>query len=233
MPKITTNKKKLFSIKSSLLVRPVSILIVLILVAVFGSRVSISRIQKVQNNLNTAEADTISLRQKQDILREVQSQVGVYTDPVFAMLPDKNPALIVVSQLKGLAEENQVVLSNISVGSASRSKLGPMRVEISFVLNGSELSVTNFLTSVDGNISPYTKIQQVRISYLPGAARAEASIITFFNEFPQTLPAITDPIKNLNESDLDLISRIRTLRLPTFTVITASAPVVNDNPFAF
>lgn len=215
-----------------ILVVPFILIAVLVLLFIFVAKIGISRVNSQREKLAVAQRNETVLKQKQEVLREVQGEVLSLADLSASAVPSKNPALVVISQLKNLASSKSVILSNLQVGSRGGSEKGMSRVEIGFDVEGDFSSVLDFLEETN-KFAPVSQIEKIKVSQAGGAIRASTTLISFWAPFPQKLPPLTEATKDLSAEELDLIRSLSELTPPAFLEITPSVPSARTDPFAF
>src|SRR5947209_4536001 len=90
----------------------VIVIILFIIVGNFG----ISKISDLQSQITQAQNDQNVLKGKLNLLQNVSAEVAAGSDISIAALPDANPSLVVVSQLRILASQNGLIITGIKTG---------------------------------------------------------------------------------------------------------------------
>lgn len=211
---------------------PIILITVLIILSVLVVKIGISKVNSQREKLAAAQRNETIFKQKQEVLQEIQGEVLSLADLSASAVPNKNPALAVISQLKNLASSRSVELSNLQVGSKGGAEEGMSRVEIGFDVEGDFSSVLDFLQDTS-KIAPISQIEKIKISQAVGATRASTTLVSFWAPFPEKLPPLTEPAKDLSAEELGLIRRLSELTPPTFLEMTPSAPSARADPFAF
>ena len=214
------------------MVVPIVLITVLIILSILVAKIGISKVNSQREKLTVAQTDEVIFKQKQEILQEVQGEVLSLADLSASAVPNKNPALAVISQLKNLASSKSVVLSNLQVGSKSGIGKEISKVDISFDVDGDFSSVLDFLQDTS-KIAPISQIEKIEINQAAGATRASTAMVSFWAPFPKKLPPLTEPAKDLSAEELSLIRSLSELTPPAFLEITPLAPSERGDPFAF
>ena len=229
---IKKSGKSLLPPNIEVMVVPIILITVLIILSFFAAKIGISRANSQRGKLAAAQRNETIFKQKQEVLQEVQGEVLSLADLSTSAVPNKNPALAVISQLKILASSRSVVLSNLQVGSKSGTEKGMSRVDIGFDVDGDFSSVLDFLQDTS-KIAPISQIEKIEINQTVGVTRANTTLVSFWAPFPKKLPPLTEPAKDLSAEELSLISSLSELTPPVFLEITPSTPSVRADPFAF
>ncbi len=208
---------------------PTITILVLIVLTILVVKIGLPLITKQNSALSTASANEQILTQKEGLLRDVSATVTKDAESITLALPEKNPALVTISQIKSLATSKGVLIKNLKVGSGAEEQ-NFSRVEVAFDADGSLANVMDFLNSIK-TISPISVVEKVKISQSGGILSATTSLRGFWASFPATLPAITDPVTNLSDDEKNLIVKLSDLTPPAFSSVAPGEPSTRDNPF--
>lgn len=222
-------KKDIIPASIRIILTPSLILLALIFLVVAMVKIGLPQIGKQSQALSNAEKNERILAQKEATLRDISGTVLSQAESASVALPEKNPALITLSQLRLLAGNSGVILKNIKVGTGAE-EASLFNVGISFDAEGPLSSVLDFLGSVK-NISPITSVQRVKMTQIGSLLNAETSLKGYWSPFPKSLPALTEPITSLTSSDKDTLDKILALTPPTFSEVAPGEPTLRENPF--
>lgn len=222
-------KKSLIPPNIQILIYPSLILTALAILSFVVINFGLAQISKQSQAVSEAKINEKILAEKEATLTEVSATVAKEAASVSLALPEENPALAILSQLKLLALSKTIVLSNIKVGVGSQEE-NLLRVNISFNANGQDINVLDFLSSIK-NISPITTIEKIKMSQVSGVLSADTNVRGYWSLLPKTLPKVTEPVTNLSEPERNLLEKVMALTPPSFTQVTPSAPSIRDNPF--
>jgi len=232
MVSIRRSGKSLLPPNMEVMAVPLVLLIVLLFLFIFAAKIGLSRLNSQKQKLAVTRREELVFRQKQEILQEVQEEVLSLADLSATAVPDKNPALAVISQLRNFASSKGVILSNLQVASRGKVGKGLSRVEVGFEAEGDFSAVINFLEEI-GKTAPISRVEGVEINQSAGTTRATVSLASFWAPFPEKLPPLTEPVKDLSAEELDLVRSLSELTPPLFLEITPSVPSARTDPFAF
>lgn len=229
---IRKSGKSLLPPNVEVMVVPIILITVLIILSILAAKIGISKVNSQREKLAAAQRNETIFKQKQEILQEVQGEVLSLADLSTSAVPNKNPVLAVISQLKILASSRSVVLSNLQAGSKSGTEKGMSKVDIGFDVDGDFSSVLGFLQDTN-KIAPISQIEKIEINQTVGVTRASTTLVSFWAPFPKKLPPLTEPAKDLSAEELSLIRSLSELTPPAFLEIIPSAPSARADPFAF
>jgi len=208
---------------------PVILLVVLGILSGLAVRIGFSRIGAQRDEIAAARQDENTLSQKENVLSSVQGTVPTYVNTVAASLPEKNPALSMISQLRALAVTSGLLLDNIKVGSAVPTE-GLFYVDITFALEGTPPQVVSYLNSIK-NLAPISTVEKAKVNQSALGTRADVTVRVYYSAFPQKLPSLTEPVKELTEDERTALTRLSALSLPAFTDLQAQPAGLRENPF--
>ena len=245
MALITTERSVNLSPNLRILLVPVAGVIVLVMLSFFVMREMVNRISLTRLKVNRSLKDVKVLQQKQIFLQEVTDQTQVQSEAATLALPERNPALLAMAQLRNLAERHFVSLENVAAGGEEKSGGEVATVVISFDAIGRLDRVLDFLASIQKS-APLARLDNVKIAQ----QSQETSIVTanlkaFWAPFPQQIPAITEPVKQLTQEEEEVLSQLMQLMLPPFFAAgqlpttpslpgaQPQVPSIRTNPFTF
>lgn len=208
----------------------VPLIIVIILFLTVGN-FGISKIQDIRAQITEGNNTVATLTQKLNILQTLSATATQGSAVAIAAVPDTNPSLIVISQLKSLAAAQGVAISGVKSGSGPMNPSGLGEVDITFTLDGPRGNVFAVLAST-ATVSPILVLDKVKISESAGAVRADATVKSFWAALPKAIPAVTQPVTDLTESERKIITSLQALTQPVFTEVAPSeVSGVNTAPF--
>ncbi len=208
------------------------LLLTMVVLATIVFKVGIARIGTQRAELQKATKNETILAQKQQVLQTLENSILSYADTVIIAMPDKNPSLIALSQIKILAERNTVSLGNIKIGSRVKDKSGTFKTTILFEVEGTLFQVLDYLISTK-SFAPLSVIDRVDIAQAGGVIRASVSMSVFWVPLPTKLPAISEPVRELSANETNLITELSSLEQPLFSQLLPAAPSARIDPFAY
>lgn len=213
-----------------ILIAVLPLVVVSILIIVVG-KFGLSKISEVRSALTKAQGDRTLLTQKSNTLRTVLSSARDVADVALITLPETNPALAVVSQIKLVASENSVLISGVKSGSEVADKTGLSRSDISFNISGPRVSVLAFIKAIQ-NIAPIIVVDKIKISENGGLVDSSISVKSFWSPLPTKLPSLTTQITDLTPAEKQLITDMGSLRKPVFVIVPPSTGAGKTDPFS-
>lgn len=206
---------------------PLTIVIILFLVV---GNFGISKVLEVRDQIKIAQANEATISQKLNLLQTISGAAATGAISATAALPDSNPSLTVISQLKFIAAQSGVVLSSIKSSVGPLNSAGLTEADISFTADGASFQIFGFLDGT-AQIAPITIVDKVKMVESAGAVRADINVKSFWAPLPKTIPNITQPITDLSANEKLTLTKINALIQPTFVQVTPSQGGVNTTPF--
>lgn len=205
-------------------------LIGVIALFIFAVPFGISQISGVRDKISKASTVQNTLTQKLDLLTNISVSAVSETDALAIALPDSNPALVTLSQIKILASAGGLSTTGVKGGSEVKDKSGLLRVDITFDLRGSRDAIMSFLKGVE-NISPITVVTKLKLNESGGGSLANITVSSFWSPLPTKIPAVTDPERDLTADEKNTIAKVSALNPPIFTEVPASETSGRSDPF--
>ncbi len=205
----------------------VVVIILFIVVGNFG----FGKITEIRDQVAGAQNEQKTLTQKLDVLKNIQTLGAQSSNLVAAVLPDNNPSLSVVSQIKILAGNAGIILSQVKAGSPTVEASGLSAVSITFGANGPRAQVESFINTIS-SFAPISIVNRIKITEsAPGAATANITVKSFWAPFPTKIPPVTSAIVDLTPAEKQTLQNLGSLTQPIFTAIQSS-PGGRSDPFA-
>lgn len=207
-------------------------LIVIIVLFVILGKLAFRKISDIQNQIATAKHDKQVLTEKLDLFKSMAVSGVQDSNEVSASLPDTNPSLSVVSQLKRLALENGLLFNSVKSQSDQQQQDSEIKtVRLSFELFGGDTEIKNFLLTLN-SIAPITVLNGAKITRVESGYSGKIDITAFWADFPKTRPASIEEYQDLTEDERNILSTIRTLRQPQFVNLPSVVEGGKENPFS-
>jgi ribosomal protein L30E len=205
---------------------PLFIAIILFLVV---GKFGFSKVVEVRSKITAAQKIEKTLTEKLNILQALSGDVLLKSGSVTTAVPDTNPSLATISQLKQAAATGGVVITGIKSSVGTLDTGGLNEAIISFSLEGTKSQIFAFLAEL-ANLSPITIADKIKFSELGGVMKADLSVKSYWAAFPKVIPSVTSPITDLTASEKTLLAKVSSLSQPVFIDIAPSTEV-NPNPF--
>lgn len=213
-----------------LVIKSIGPLVVVLFLSLIVGNFGISKVRSLRSQISQAQNNNNILTQKVDLLRNVSGSLSGSPDIATIAVPDSNPSLVVISQLKLIAGENSVVVSNIKTGAETKDKSGLSSVAISFDAEGPREQIIAFLNTLSGS-APIIKVDKLKLTENSGITKAGTTVDAFWADLPKTLPALDNPIADLTSDEKSTLAKITQLNLPIFNQVNAATESAKSNPF--
>jgi len=188
------------------------------------------KISSERAQLEKAKEIEDDLALKQQVLTQLEGEVlGLVGSTVLAV-PEKNAALMIVSQIKLQAQQRLLMVSDLAIGSSLESKKGVKRVQLQFDVEGDIFHIMDFLKSLITS-APLSVLEKVNLANTGDAVRATVALSVYSAPLPETLPPLTEPLKNLTTDETDILNILGQLVSPPFLEVSPQTPTTRANPF--
>lgn len=194
------------------------IILALVLVIPFG----ISQIKTLLNKISQEKMSQDVLAQKLDLLTNVRDNDVYQTNVLAVAIPDSNPALLSLFQMKNLAGRNGLIISDVKGSGETKDKTGLSRTDISFDLSGSRAQIFSFLSEVS-NVSPITVVVKFKMNESGESVLANVTVRSFWASFPTKLPVVDEPENDLTNDEKNLLTKVSSLIQPSFFEVPAES----------
>lgn len=212
-----------------ILALPLAASAILIVLVIIFFQIALSKITSQTEEIAKTKKDENVLSAKLSFLSQAESQIGSQSEALTLYLPDKNPALSLIAQIKNLASPYTLTIENIKVGVENKES-GVSKVDINFDVDGPTSAILNYLKSLKSAM-PITTFSRVKITGATEVVRASVTLSGFWSPLLTTIPAISEPIKELTSEEKSLIDQTTSFSRPPFSKITPTNPLPRGNPF--
>jgi hypothetical protein len=180
---------------------------------------------------NEQELEAV-LQNKITVLKSTPQTVLDKAPSTVIALPDKNPSLAVLSQVKILAEEKSVTISNIKTQSSTEAADGISEGKLSFRLSAPEyIQISEVLKELPSR-APLSSIYSVTMKGQSDADKvAEVSLMVYWSALPKNLPPLTEPLTAFTPEELALLDKLSALRRQDITDLQPDTSAARENPF--
>ena len=212
------------------LVLPSMLLIILVTLTAIVFKNGITRISAQLNNLQDSKKTENILQEKVDVLRRIQGAVLNQADITALAIPEKNPGVLMLSQINQKAESLGLTVVDRKTGSLPKPIADMSSMKLIFALEG-ELPTMVDLAKDIKELAPLSTINVVRINKERGILSMKVDMEVYWGDFPTLLPPLTEPIKTLSQNEEMMVNNLGKLEKPAFIELEASAPQPRENPF--
>lgn len=207
-------------------------LVVSILLIIIVAKFGLGKVSSLRKEISQSSKDRATLIQKLNTLSSLGADLQSNSQLSSYALPDKNPALATLSQLKSLATQNLVSLSKIkSGGGGEGSTKGISTASLTFEVLGPKEGVLTFLESLSG-VAPITRVEKVKFSEQGDQIGGSVTVISYYAPYPTKLPAITATINDLTNEEIKTLTSIVKLTPPQFVSLSPSSTAGKVDPFS-
>lgn len=217
------------------LLKSIGPLLLIIILFVVVAKIGISQIGSINKQLKDAKKTQTLLTTKINTLRSTASISETGSEIALAALPNSNPSINVMSQLKFLSSQYPVIISNIKSSYTEATSKDLTYVSTSFDLSGTSADLLSFINALE-RVAPITLIQKISITSGTDVYDANIVVQTYYAPLPSTIPSVTQPVNDLTAAEKELLNKLSSLVqpvvLPSTVVPTAGGDSsINPNPF--
>jgi hypothetical protein len=205
-------------------------LLIVIILFIFVGNFGVSKVMGLRGQIQSAEALQATLTQKLAILQTLSATAASAAPLALGAVPDTNPALSTISQLKILALQEGIVLSGIRSSSGVSSTNGMNEASIVFSADGTLPKILSFLNDT-AKVAPIMIVDRIAMTESLGIVRAELGVKSYWAELPKTIPSVDSPVTDLTASEKATLTKVSALTQPIFTQAVPSQGGTNPNPF--
>jgi hypothetical protein len=203
-----------------------------VLVFVVILKFGFGKISEVRLKVNDAKKNQTVLTQKLDVLNEVSADILTSSSISSVALPEANPSLSVISQLRRLAVERAINLTNIKTSAEIPDKSGLKRVDVTFDVEGPRVLVLDFFSGIE-KFAPISMVEKVKLNEVGGSTRGSVVVKSFWAELPKKLPSLTEKLNDLTNDERATLGDIAALTQPSFVSVPPSDVSGRSDPFSF
>ncbi|MCH7641469.1 hypothetical protein IID22_04705 [Patescibacteria group bacterium] len=209
---------------------PVFVVVVLLILAFVIGQTGIRQITSKIKELGESRKVENKLEARATVLERVEGVVLGQADVSIIALPEKNPSLLMLTQLSTQAEKHSLTLLGKKTRAGAPAGKGITSGEISFSLKGDLKEIIEFLKDIK-TLAPLSSIDEVSVKLEGGEATVGILLSIYWSSFPTELPPITQPITELKQEEQAILDRISVLQKPEFITLTPSSPSEREDPF--
>lgn len=227
-----SNRKQLKDLQSYLV--PGLVIIASLFLTIFSFNYHWGIVSETRSNISIESKQQVVLEERLSTLRTVQVEVENSSNIVTSALPQNNPAILIISNLKSLASENEVLIEDLRINSAS----GGIWSEdlntaiVSVTVSGNYEGILEFIDKLQ-TISPIVNLSSLSLSQgNSGELSIDVSLYGFYSDLPKELPAIDTPLAGLSDTEKGIISVLKDNLRPTLqSGVFSNEEKGRENPF--
>jgi len=224
--------KKIYSPDIQVLAGPVVLLLLFGFLTIVLVKNGYSRITAQLNELKESSQVEESLEGKLSILKKVSTTFDGSSSSVLVALPEENPGVQLISQMKLYAADNVIPLNRIEMKGLSDVSDTLTKIQIISEFEPVDYkSAISLLRSFQSS-SPISSLDSLKVETMDGGVLiAEAEISVYWSKLPTELPPLTEAVKEFTSDELVFLSEISGLSQPQFTIMPPSSPSQRENLF--
>lgn len=213
---------------------------IFVLVSGVGGLVTLGkRTLSVRSDLQTERKERMVLQERVDELRAFEPKIAnISEQKIILALPPSDPLLVAVSQIRKLAQEQNLFLSDLSVQDQD-TNLGSNEdlksIYVNFAIQGTQEPMLEFFEKLLYSV-PLMDFVTLSVERVNDSLEAQVSARAFWAPYPTSLPLITDPIQPLTESEIETIDKLNNFTDLDFEIssqLVAQEPVEKQiSPFS-
>jgi len=195
----------------------------------FATRIGFNQITDQRNKIDSLDKDITVLEKKLDSLTQVEQTLSNDVKFFSLALPDSNPVFSIIYQIKTHSASSELLVENIKGGAESKGKTY-YKTDINFDLDGDLTQILSFL-NLTQEFSPIVTLEKFKLTQGIGSYRASITLRGYWAPFPQKIPAVTQPISDFTEEEINMIVKISKLLIPPFAEVEPQINSERTNPF--
>lgn len=203
---------------------PVLSLLIALGLGVGGGIFIFSRSTPILAKTNDLNSQATILEQKLTSLQQLGQTSEIQSQLALVAYPPDNAIAAVISQIKLLAQNNQVSIITLTAASAEDPITLTNYSNIELRASGEYPSLKAFVEQMSKSL-PIINVEELRISAsaLVGY-ELTASVRSYWSPLPQTLPNIAQALDNLTEDEVNLLNQLSEFTQPTFVNLEPQLP---------
>jgi len=223
--KISFSKEDIVFLSKPLLIFIFSLAVCLVVILI-----GLDRVKLISKKLKDAEKINSILSQNSSLVSSFNQSVNPESGFEF-ILPSENAFVYSISQIKNIALESSMIVSDIKVGNEALE--GDLKkTQVSFNIQGSPESFYQFIEKLQNSL-PLVSINKADITGSGGIFSSDITLTAYSSEFPQKMPGLNDPIKALDAKEADLLTEIEGYSQPLFSAPEEASYIEQrENPFS-
>ncbi len=213
-----------------IVIRAVVPLLVIIVLFVFLGKIGFGKISEIRSQIASARHDQAVLTEKLDILRTVAVNGVQDSNIATNSLPDSNPTLLAMSQLKTLAAGSGLLLRSLKSSSVVTSEQQLNSVLLEFNITGTKSGIETFLSDIR-TFSPISVLDSAKVTQSGDILMATITVRSFWAPFPSKLPSTIEEFSDLTPDEKETLANLSALTQPSFVTLPPPSESVKQDPF--
>lgn len=216
---------------------PAGVSLVLVALILVVGNIFIGQITSLREEESAVSAKLATLESRLATLQEAKNTVENLVGVARIALPEDNPSILVTRQLRSIATERGVALSDFSVtptGALEGETL--LNYEVTFNAKAADYNaIAAFIGDLSQILPLVNLVSLATDARVAEGAEAQVRLVTYSSPFPESLPELTEPLSGLSPSEQAVLSTIEGFSAPQI-LEPAPAPqpaAPRANPFSF
>jgi Tfp pilus assembly protein PilO len=212
------------------LLKPLSFVVLIIAMFIALFRIGTSQITLLRNNLDELKAENAKLNTKYNILSSVTRNKTEDSQLYTIAVPNQSSSLFAFSQIKKIAVEKNMLISNLRSSSSSELEGNISASSISFSIDGTYEESFEFLKAISKTM-PIMNITKIEFSQTADLLNTNVTLNVYSAPLPKVIPSLTSAVTALTPAENELINELSTYRAPEFVQLIPQENEVKDEPF--
>jgi Tfp pilus assembly protein PilO len=226
-----TQVKKTSSTNALMFLFPVVVLILGLFLFIFIVPQSYSQITDKLNSYKEQKTNYENLQKKLAVLQSTSPALLDQTSQAVLVMPDRNSVLSFISQMKNIAIEKNMTITDVKSGTISDTEEGTKKFEFEIQLEGDTFETITALLQELSSRAPLVSLDEATITNSETTKIAKLKISGYWAPLPHELPALTDPLPPFSPTELKTLERMSAYTLPEFTNLSPGNTAPRENPF--
>lgn len=210
---------------------PAIVSLVLIVVLFVIGNYAYGQIQNQLDVISASQSEIEALEEKVDTLSATQIDSIDPTNRSVIAMPEKNQGILFIAQLRLLASEFDVTIISNKISAPSLFEGEVLRSKVNLAVQDDDLDALIGFFDETALLAPISSIEKIDVGLERDQYSANAEMYVYWSPLPQTIPALTEPTVQLSSSDTEILEKLASLRVPSFTVLNPTAPRDRIDPF--
>lgn len=212
------------------LLKPLSFVVLIIAMFIALFRIGTSQITLLRNNLDELKAENAKLNTKYNILTSVTRSKTEDNQLYTIAVPSQSSSLFAFSQIKKIAVEKNMIISNLRSSSGSELENNISASSVSFSMDGKYEDSFEFLKAISKTM-PIMNITKIELSQTAELLNTNITLNVYSAPLPKVIPSLTSAVTALTPAENELINELSTYRRPEFVELAPQQNESKDEPF--
>ncbi|MCS7092488.1 MAG: hypothetical protein NZM26_04000 [Patescibacteria group bacterium] len=204
------------------------ILVLFVVIFSIGNKIISAEWENYKKNQQTKEI----LVKRKETLSNISQNAFDKSQAIAIALPDKNPILWTISQIKIYLTENpNTLIKSFVVGGEDKSLSDINALTFTVEIESKDISSIIDLIDYMQSVSPIVKVQSLNTDSNDLVAKSKIVMSVYWSAYPAKLDNINQSIFSLNQEEIEVLNSVAELKQPVFSSLSPSVPSIRENPF--